>query len=393
MIVMKSEIKSIQVVAGEIVEEILEKALNEFVVVKERVEGVEEQEVVEKVKEKVGEMTEKEESLGNVEQVAVEAVEVEVVDTLDEVAAKETNATVKEEEEAEEEEVVIAATNHHDIVADIPMPLDEVVKEYVAAPELDDVQEEQSEVTTQVQDTGVKVAADQDALFKDDEEELLPIASTKAAAATPSNSLVRKPTNRTLQDGPVVPVSQIQSSVGRINPVHDELLYTIDSCARNEASLTKIEIVDYQLTQNQVSALATALATNTHITTLILEGCGIQTAPGIQLAKALSAPTCRIEKLSLERNALGPQAMKELAKMVAVNQSLQDLRLGVQASISPMGLEAEQWFAESMQKNVQITKLHLVCKSAHCRDSVDRAVTRNKEMERKARLAAAAKEA
>lgn len=272
-----------------------------------------------------------------VEEIEVDAILVENEDAEADLSAQDQLASAEEEEVIHKQEI------------NISMPSDLVEKVTVAEPSLDKLLEV--------------------------EEELV---ESKVSA----KPLVRKPTNRTGAGGPAVPISQIQKAVFRTNPLLDEILFTIDSCTKNDPALTKIEIVDYLLTQKQVIALSEAISTNTFLKSLVLNGCGIQTAAGSLLAKSL-AVNSSIEKVSLERNALGPQAMKDFAKMIGKNTSIRELRMGTQTSITPMGLEAEQFFAEGIQKNKSIVKLSLVCKSAHCRNQVERSVTRNKEAARK----------
>jgi Ran GTPase-activating protein (RanGAP) involved in mRNA processing and transport len=180
--------------------------------------------------------------------------------------------------------------------------------------------------------------------------------------------------------------SAITTSVFRTNPVLDEVLYAINAIKDNDPQVTVLDVKDFPLTNQQGLALAESLKANTHVTHLNLANASIQTAVVVELAKALKF-NHTVTHLNLEGNQIGPQGMKELAFCLGMNTSIQELKLAYQKSITSTGQEAEHAFADAMQKNMVLVKLGLAFKNAACRDRVHRAITRNQDLARKARLA------
>jgi hypothetical protein len=174
--------------------------------------------------------------------------------------------------------------------------------------------------------------------------------------------------------------------VFRTNPVLDEVLYAINAIKDNDPQVTVLDVKDFSLTNQQGMVLAESLKTNTHVKRLNLANAGIQTAVVVELAKALKNNTT-VTHINLEGNQIGPQGMKELAFCLTANSSIIELKLAYQKSITPTGQEAEHAFADSMQKNMVLTKLGLAFQNAACRDRVHRALTRNQSLARQARLA------
>ncbi|KAJ3345260.1 Tropomodulin-2 [Kappamyces sp. JEL0680] len=199
----------------------------------------------------------------------------------------------------------------------------------------------------------------------------------------PEKPAVEKPqfnaVARSEKDGTAKPISSIVQGVGRTNPLHDEILFTIASLKADDAALTTVEIKDYALSTALANGIAEALASNTNLKSLTLTNVGLQNASGVLLAKSLARHP-GVEYLNLESNALGPQAMKELARMLETNSSISEMRLANQKSITAMGMDAEEVFANALSgKNTTLCKLGLSFRSKACRDRVERGVARNKE--------------
>lgn len=130
-------------------------------------------------------------------------------------------------------------------------------------------------------------------------------------------------------------------------------------------------------------ALAEALVENTYLKELNLTNTCTQTVTAQDLASALWKNST-LEKLYLESNQIAPQGMKAIAESLEHNKGLRELKLSNQKSAA--GTDAEQSFAKALQKNTTLLKISLTFRDAASRNSVDRAITRNKETARKARL-------
>ncbi|KAJ3278512.1 hypothetical protein HDU76_009862, partial [Blyttiomyces sp. JEL0837] len=164
------------------------------------------------------------------------------------------------------------------------------------------------------------------------------------------------------------------------------LLHAIQLLQNNDPSLTSLDLKDCQVfTITHGTALASALATNTYLKELNLANTKTQTITASDLAAALKVNKT-LEVLNLESNAIAPAGIKALAEALESNSSLLELKLSNQKS--PAGTDAEQAFTRALQKNQTLVKLGLLIRDVASRNSVDRAITRNKEIARKARLAA-----
>ncbi|KAJ3272608.1 Leiomodin-2 [Terramyces sp. JEL0728] len=199
-------------------------------------------------------------------------------------------------------------------------------------------------------------------------------------------SSLSKPLSRSATDGPMQAASAITTSVFRTNPVLDEVLFGLHAIKNNDPSVTVFDCKHFALTHEQGLALAEAMKANAFVTKLELSNCSIQTAVVVELAKSLMENST-LQYLNLEGNHIGPKGMRELGYLLAYNKTLLELKLSHQKSITRAGTDAEQTFAESMNKNTTLIKLGLQFRNAACRDRVDRAVTRNKEIARKLKWA------
>ncbi|KAI8807483.1 hypothetical protein BJ742DRAFT_811792 [Cladochytrium replicatum] len=132
------------------------------------------------------------------------------------------------------------------------------------------------------------------------------------------------------------------------------------------------------------TTLASALANNTHLKHLNLSNTKLQTQTAIEIAEAMKTNRS-LQVLNLEENQVGPAGIKALAEMLKENTSLLELRLAQQRN--PFGTEAEQTLMESMQRNETLIRFTGQIRNAPSRNAVDRAITRNKELERKRRQA------
>ncbi|KAJ3168548.1 hypothetical protein HDU88_001438 [Geranomyces variabilis] len=202
-------------------------------------------------------------------------------------------------------------------------------------------------------------------------------------ASTPSAS----PLSRTAKDGSVLPVSAITTPVHRTNPILEELLYSLNLVSDNDDSLTDLDLSDCPVfSSRHASTLASALLTNDKLKSLSLRSVALPTHCAEEIAEALIRNTT-LEVLDLSNNVIAPAGIKALAEMLQRNASLKDLRIANQRA--PAGTDAEQALARAMSKNETLTTLRLQVRDVSSRNVIDRCITRNKEIERKKRIAAA----
>ncbi|KAJ3021078.1 hypothetical protein HKX48_009251 [Thoreauomyces humboldtii] len=207
-----------------------------------------------------------------------------------------------------------------------------------------------------------------------------------SAAQSPAAS----PMSRTAAHGDVRPMSAITSPVFKTNPILDELLYSIQLITENDPTLTELDMSDCPvLTNGHGSAIANALLKNTHLKSLSLKGCHLQTQNAEEIAEALRRNTT-VEVLDLSNNAIGPAGIKAIAEMLHDNATLKDLRLHQQRG--PAGYEAEYTLSRSLTNNTVLTSLRLQIRDVASRNVIDNCISRNKDSARKARLAAAEQE-
>ncbi|RKP04281.1 hypothetical protein CXG81DRAFT_16261 [Caulochytrium protostelioides] len=204
-------------------------------------------------------------------------------------------------------------------------------------------------------------------------------ADMSAARATPSQ--------RTAASGPPVPTSAIVAPVRQTNPVLDELLHALQLLEQNDPTLVELDLRDCRvLSPAHGIALGRSLGHNTCLKRLVLANTGLGTDAAKEIAEALRS-NATLELLDLERNQIAPQGIKALAEMVGKNTGLRELRLGGQRQKS--GTDAEQSLTRSMLDNTTLQKISLQIADVASRNACDRYITRNKEIARKARLAAA----
>ncbi|KAJ3135041.1 hypothetical protein HK100_003096 [Physocladia obscura] len=190
---------------------------------------------------------------------------------------------------------------------------------------------------------------------------------------------------RRASNGPPVPINALAGVVRSTNPILDEILHAITLLAANDAQLTSLDLKDCPiLAPNLVAAIADALPANTHLTSLNLCNTQLSNAAAADLADALKTNKSLLQ-VNLESNAIGPQGMKLIAESLAVNSTLQELRLSNQKQ--PTGIDAEQTFANSVQKNETLLKFSLQFRDVASRNLVDRSLMRNQDKARRLRWA------
>ncbi|KAJ3356841.1 hypothetical protein HDU83_009653 [Entophlyctis luteolus] len=215
----------------------------------------------------------------------------------------------------------------------------------------------------------------------------IPSSPSLSSTSRTSRRTSMVPLARRVEDGPPMPISAITSAVRSTNPILEEILHSIKLLNDNDESLVVLDLKDCNMvTLAHGTALADAIAVNTHLKELNLCNAQVATSTASELAAALRTNKS-LEILNLESNNIGPLGIKHLAEALAYNDTLLELRLINQKQAA--GIDAEQTFARSLQKNETIVKIGLQFRDAASRNAVDRMIMRNKDKARRMRLALA----
>jgi len=132
----------------------------------------------------------------------------------------------------------------------------------------------------------------------------------------------------------------------------------------------------------QMIDLAEALLDNTHVTTVWLCNCHVDTLGGQMFGEVLKV-NATLTELNLETNFLGPKGMVALARGLKENSTLTTLRLENQST--PMGNKAERLFVKAARASKAITKLAADFHEQSSKNSVVSALSRNIDRARKRR--------
>jgi len=133
--------------------------------------------------------------------------------------------------------------------------------------------------------------------------------------------------------------------------------------------------------------LMQSMATNTYITSLLLNGSNLHAQQGRQLAESLRVNNA-LRLLELESNRLDPEAIRSIAEALKQNEGnkLEGLKFANQKDMSAsFGRPVEKAVAEMVEKNTRVTKLGFTAQDPHWRDVIDRAILRNGDIERRRR--------
>ncbi|KAJ1568888.1 Tropomodulin-2, partial [Nowakowskiella sp. JEL0078] len=138
------------------------------------------------------------------------------------------------------------------------------------------------------------------------------------------------PMLRTSAGGAPLPLSAIAAPVRHVNPLLDEILYSLELLQSDDDSLEYLDLKDCAIfTVNHGSALAVALAKNTHLRSLVLTNTKLQTSTAIEIAEALKCNKF-LQYLVLDDNLIGPAGIKALAESLRSNDTLLELRVAHQ---------------------------------------------------------------
>jgi len=131
--------------------------------------------------------------------------------------------------------------------------------------------------------------------------------------------------------------------------------------------------------------LIDALCKNTHVQSVLLANCSISTEGGKRVANLLKT-NATITELNLETNKIGADGIKAIAEALEANKTLKEIKLTNQSQ-NP-GNEAERVLAKAVDSNTILQKCTITLNDTSSRNILDRAITRNREIARKARVAA-----
>ncbi|ORY29945.1 RNI-like protein [Rhizoclosmatium globosum] len=124
-----------------------------------------------------------------------------------------------------------------------------------------------------------------------------------------------------------------------------------------------------------VSWLVEQLEGNAGIMSLQLNDAMLETEDVVSVAEALHKNTV-LEVLDLEGNEIVAEGILALAKMIAVNRTLKELKIGIQSF--NVGLEAEKTLAKAVASNDKMTVLTLNVEDFVARRLIDKSLERNK---------------
>ncbi|KAJ3314148.1 hypothetical protein HDV04_000920 [Boothiomyces sp. JEL0838] len=173
-----------------------------------------------------------------------------------------------------------------------------------------------------------------------------------------------------------VTTSSITTSVSKVNPIVEEIKYGISCISYNVPNFVNLNITMCYLTLDQQTTLSNSLATNTFLKSLTISFAGIQTKSGIMFAKALMK-NHSVEYVDFQGNSLGNQAVMEFAVLLSRNDTIENLNLSNQKNVSPIGLDTEFEFVNSLKKNHTVKKLHLTIRNSSYRNSIEKSLMDN----------------
>ena len=133
--------------------------------------------------------------------------------------------------------------------------------------------------------------------------------------------------------------------------------------------------------------VAQALLANTHVKRVQMVNAKVNTAAAEAFAALIRANT-PLEVLNLESNDITSPGIKAIAEALHGNTTLAELKLTNQKQL--VGTDAERTLAVALEQNTTLAKFSLPIRDPGSRVAIDRFMTRNAELARQRRRAAAA---
>jgi len=154
----------------------------------------------------------------------------------------------------------------------------------------------------------------------------------------------------------------------------------------NDSTLTKINLNNLVGSKPEwMIELFEALESNTQVETVWLVNTGINGEGGKKLAELLKTNRT-ITNLNVETNKISGEAIRVIAEAIEVNSTLLEIKLTNQAQLP--GNETERILAKAVDANKTLQRCTATLVDTGSRNTIDRAISRNKELARKARQAA-----
>jgi len=176
------------------------------------------------------------------------------------------------------------------------------------------------------------------------------------------------------------------SSLEEKCPTLEDFQHKLKNVKENDPALVVLNLnnLDSARPEHAIELLD-ALLNNTFVQTCSLVNCNINNEGGKKLAELISFNTS-ITSLNAESNRIGPEGMKAIAEAIATSRTLKELKLTNQSQ--HCGVETERALAKALDSNTTIQKFTISLKDTTSRNTIDRAISRNKELVRKANQAA-----
>ena len=167
-----------------------------------------------------------------------------------------------------------------------------------------------------------------------------------------------------------------------------EQLFDKIAANSDDESLREVKIVGdvkfMSLNETEKIKAGASLANNTHLKTLQMDNLKLDDKFAVALGKAL--PSCHLEKLLLDSNAISGEGMKALFEGLGQNKTIVELQVRHQSK--PTSSEDEEALASLLEPNELITKLGIEIRGQLSKIKIDKLMARNREIQRKKRVAA-----
>jgi len=167
------------------------------------------------------------------------------------------------------------------------------------------------------------------------------------------------------------------------SPTEEDYRKKLEQVKSNDSSLTNLNLNNLEGSKPEwMNDLIDALLANTHVQVVQLANCGVNNEGAKRLSELLHKNAV-ITELNVETNKIGADGIKAIAEALEANTALKEIKLTNQAQ--PAGNEAEQRLAKALDVNTTLQKCTITIKDTSSRNTLDRAITRNREIARKAR--------
>jgi len=162
-----------------------------------------------------------------------------------------------------------------------------------------------------------------------------------------------------------------------------------DKIAENDSSIDEVDLVGKKrfltLTPEEKKKAAHSFAMNTNVKTLNLNSCGIDDEFAIALASSLKQNKV-IHKVFLEGNAISGAGITALFEALAVNSSIEEMRLHKQSKT--MHTSEEHKLADILLPNMTLTKMGLDLRTTMAQVMLDKKLNLNRNTQLKLRAEA-----